>query len=61
MCKTPISEYEFSEVVNKLKIKKLPCLDDLTPDFFKHFWRNLSTPFCNIVNESFVKINFLKQ
>ena len=55
MCETPISENEFSEVVNKLKINKSPGLDGLTPEFYKHFWSNLSTPFCNMVNESFVK------
>ena len=33
MCETPISENEFSDVVNKLKINKLPGLDGLTPEF----------------------------
>ena len=55
MCETPISENEFSNVVNKLKINKSPGLDGLTPEFYKHFWHHLSTPFCNMVNESFVK------
>ena len=61
MCETPISENEFSDVVNKLRINKSPGLDGLTPEFYKHFWHHLSTPFCNMVNESFVKKHFLKQ
>ena len=62
MCETPISENEFSDLVNKLKINKSPGLDGLTPEFYKHFWHHLSTPFCNmgerVISE---KNHFLKQ
>ena len=57
VCETPIIDTELAEVVNRLKTNKSPGLDGLTPEFYKHFWNDISTPFCNMVNQSFFKKN----
>ena len=54
-CDNQIREEELGKVVNNLKSNKSPGLDGLTPEFYKSFWKSISTPFCDMVNESFSK------
>ena len=55
LCDSQISQEELGKVVNNLKSNKSPGLDGLTPEFYKCFWKSISTPFCDMVNESFSK------
>lgn len=57
LCENSISEEELGKVVNNLKLNKSPGLDGLTSEFYKCFWKSISTPFCDMVNESFLKKN----
>lgn len=44
LCDTGISLDELDKAVNKLKLNKSPGCDDLTSNFYKHFWSKRFAP-----------------
>ena len=54
LCDEAISECELKQAVLKIKNKRSPGLDGLTPEFYKYFYDDIKDLYMKMINETFV-------
>lgn len=58
LCDADITSDEMDKAVGSLSLDKSPGCDDLTANFYKHFWSILKEPFVLLLKEAIENMTF---